>query len=153
MTRTLYSRRARWDTVAVVRGGARQPWTRHIQQTDPHALAIDSVASRVCVLSSGNSLTSISNGQVSFLDAQTGKVLHTTAVGQNSQALFQAVAVDATTHPNSDSNTVSLLDSRTGAVLHTIHAGVAPSFVAIDAHIGHAFVLSGDAQDVRIHSP
>jgi YVTN family beta-propeller protein len=77
------------------------------------------------------------------LDARSGAMVRTVAVG----ALPVDVALDEAGGRvwvvNQESNTVSVLDARSGTVLSTVAVGLAPSAIAVDGRNGFAFVLNG----------
>jgi len=102
-------------------------------------MAVDEVANHVFVASwSPVGL----NGSVSMLDARTGLIVRTVAVGRMPGAL----AIDERTGRvfvvNRQSNSVSVLDARTGSVLRTTLVGRASLAVTVDDRISRAFILS-----------
>jgi YVTN family beta-propeller protein len=62
---------------------------------------------------------------VTMLDARTGRVLHTTAVGGDPEQLQINPHTARTFVLNQTDGSVSVLDTRTGAVLHTLRLGAA----------------------------
>lgn len=108
----------------------------------PKAVVVDTRTRRVFV--GGN--TSEDGGNVVYvLDAATGALLHTVPFPGVTQS-YGVMAIDEqgghvwTVNFN---GSVSMLNATTGAVVHTTGLGTAPWAVAMDAHTGRAFVLTG----------
>lgn len=101
---------------------------------DPVALAVDERASRIFVLGSAGSVTT--------LDATTGVVIRTVAVGRGTQS----VVVDEATGRAfvTDPGRVFMLDAHTGAVLRVISVGGGgpTGGLAVDARHGEVFVAA-----------
>jgi DNA-binding beta-propeller fold protein YncE len=127
---------------------------------DPVALAVDSHTRRVFILNGGKTDpvygTPLGPTTVSVLDAATGLLLHTLALGSRA-AGARPLAVDGRTGHvfvmTSGSNVVStptsgipvggsvtVLDAATGAILHTIHLGAKANALAVDPRTGRVFV-------------
>jgi YVTN family beta-propeller protein len=94
---------------------------------------------------------------VSVLDAHSGALLRTVALGQRPTALsvdeaagrvftLNSARIDpAVPYAASASTSVSVLDARSGALLRTVVPGALPSALAVDERSGHVFVTnSGD---------
>jgi YVTN family beta-propeller protein len=79
---------------------------------------------------------------VGVLDATSGRVLRSIAVG----SVPWAVAVDAATQrafvATVGEGTVSVLDTRSGAVLRTVRVGQVPIQVAVNARTRQVFVVN-----------
>jgi YVTN family beta-propeller protein len=103
-------------------------------------MAADGRTRRVFVMSyAGNA--------VGVLDAQTGTVIRTVAVGKHPGCI---AIDDVTGHVfvgNEDSHSVSMLDARTGNVLRSIPVGY-PLGLAVDARAGRVFVAAD--QSIRL---
>lgn len=113
--------------------------------TVPLALAVDERTEHVFVTSNklyAGAASVNTRGYVDMLDARTGTVLRTVAVG----ILPLAVAVDERRGrvfvANSGSNTVSVLDARTGRVVRTVHVGRNPAALAVDSRAGRVVVVN-----------
>jgi len=121
----------------------------------PMALAVDARLGHVFVVNYGPadaSRSPLGNGNVSMLDATSGRVLGTVAVGEAPRA----VAVDQRDgrvfvlnggHSDGaerviDPGSVSVLDARTGRVVRTVRVGDLPVAVAVDEQRGRAFVAT-----------
>jgi YVTN family beta-propeller protein len=87
---------------------------------------------------------------VVLLDARSGTVLHTAAIGKNSSG----VAIDGRTQrafiPNSDDGTVSVLDTVTGRVVRTVQVGALPYAVAVDERTSRVFVINNLDRSVSV---
>ncbi len=127
-------------------GAAAPPLPRVVRVgRNPFALAVDARAGRVFVLDGGTGTGAnyalTDPGYVSVLDATTGAVVRTVAVGRG----LQAVAVDAATGRAfvTDQARVYTLDARTGAVLRTLPiAGGPTGGLVVDARHGEVFVVA-----------
>ncbi len=114
----------------------------------PQSIAVDERTRRVFVLSVG-ALDPVSSaprgrGFVRVLDAATGRVIRTTAVGNEPEA----IAVDATTGRafvvNNRDASMSLLDAATGRAVGLVAVGTPhPVAIATAERAGHVFVSSG----------
>jgi YVTN family beta-propeller protein len=97
-------------------------------------VAVDARTRRVFVVN-------VTNDDVSVVDASSGRVLRTVAVGY----LPVAVAVDVSTGhvfvTNSGADTVTMLDALTGSIVSTIKVGPNPGRVVVDERTGHVFVI------------
>ncbi|HKC72626.1 MAG TPA: hypothetical protein VKF37_00270 [Chloroflexota bacterium] len=80
------------------------------------------------------------SGTVSALDARTGTVLHTVAVGVGPRAIAVDERRGRVFVANTRSNSVSVLDAGSGALLRTVVVGAGPSAAAVDERIGKVFV-------------
>jgi len=122
---------------------------------NPVALAVDERAARIIVIARGpidGAGVALGNGTITELDAVSGRIVRTAAVGRNPSA----VAVDARdgrvivasmgaidTMGNYDgAGRVTELDERTGATLRSVAVGIAPQYLALDEHAGRVVVTS-----------
>ena len=110
----------------------------------PRAVAVDDRTGRVVVLSRGIDDAYVPpiglSGTVSALDARTGTVLHTVAVGVGPRAIAVDERRGRVFVANTRSNSVSVLDAGSGALLRTVVVGAGPSAAAVDERIGKVFV-------------
>jgi YVTN family beta-propeller protein len=96
----------------------------------------------------------VNNGDnsLSILDAHSGTLLQTVAVGQNPDAVAVDArkgrvyvasqgATDAAGNPVGPGS-VEVLDARSGQIMRTITVGVAPNAIAVDERTGDAFVVN-----------
>jgi len=118
---------------------------------EPWAVAVDDRDAWVFVTSIGAAPVvgnARGGGRVSMVDARSGALLRTVAVGR----MPEAVAVDTATRrvfvANFADNTVSVLDAVTGAVVWTASVGAHPIALAVAAGTGRVFVANEDSQSV-----
>jgi hypothetical protein len=121
---------------------------------EPSALAVASRAGRVFVANQDDA-------SVTMLDAASGAVLRTTALGHHPRALVVDAADARVLTLNSRvvaprrghlpprrgdlPGTVSVLDAGSGALLRTVPVGAGPLALAVDERTHHAFVMGADA--------
>lgn len=122
---------------------------------NPVALAVDERAARIIVIARGpidGAGVALGNGTITEVDAVSGRIVRTAAVGRNPSA----VAVDAPhgrvivasmgvidTRGNYDgAGRVTELDERTGATLRSVAVGIAPQYLALDERAGRVVVTS-----------
>lgn len=114
---------------------------------NPGAVAVDAPAGRVFV-------ANFSDSSVSVLDTSSGRVLRTVAVaGQPALVVVVSRSHRAPVVPaplQFFPNNITVLDSRTGAVLGTVPRTSDASAVAVDQRSGHAFVIDGSADSLRM---
>ncbi len=104
--------------------------------------------------SNGNVITttvSIGRGSLSIVDARSGALLHSVAVGIEPQALaidarrgrivVANVAGSDRRSASLGGGSVSIVDARTGATLRTAPLGISPLHLALDTRTGHAIVV------------
>lgn len=119
----------------------------------PTSTAVDRRAGRVFVANSGDTAR---DGDVSVLDAATGKVLRTVATGVHPVAVTvneqrgHVFVVNAGPLDTGATGSVSMLDARTGAILHTAAVGRYPDAAAVDTRTGRLFVVSREDSTVSV---
>jgi YVTN family beta-propeller protein len=86
-----------------------------------------------------------SDDRAHLLDARSGQVLHSVAVGHGAAALALDSRTGRVFVTNQDDNTVSVLDAASGAVRGVIDVGIAPGEVAVDTR--HGLVLVANLGD------
>src|SRR5205823_1761384 len=123
------------DTMSMLdtRTGALLRTTR--MEQSPWAVAVDDRTGRVFVLGGGIDDAYVRplgmSGTVSMLDARTGAVLRTVAVGVGPSAIAVDERRGRVFVANTSSNSVSVLDARGGALLRTVVVGAGPSAAAV----------------------
>ncbi len=116
----------------------------------PGAIAVDERTRRAFVVDEGRDAVNGhagARGSVSVLDAATGAVLRTTAVGVGANAVAVDEQAGRVFVVNTSDGSVSVLDAATGAVLRTTTVGAngqAPIAVVADAWIGRVLVPTSD---------
>ena len=109
-------------------------------------VAVDDRTGHVFVLDGPDGV----HGRAVMLDARSGRVVHTAALGKSSRP----VAIDSHTQrafvPNSDDGTVSVLDTATGRVVRTVRVGSLPYAVAVDERASRVFVISNLDRSVSV---
>jgi DNA-binding beta-propeller fold protein YncE len=119
----------------------------------PSAVTVDAHTGRVFVLNSNvtvthNDVRSIGRGTVSVLDARTGMMLRTIAVGTNPSAIVvdektgQVLVTNSGEAGNNFSGSLNVLDAGTGTVRHTIRLGQDPSAMAVDERSGRLLLVT-----------
>ena len=88
-------------------------------------MAVDARSARVL-------LANRFDNSVSVLDARSGRLVRTVAVGGLPGALAVAVHRARIVITNSGDGSVSLLDAEQGALLRTVYVGARPGAVAVD---------------------
>lgn len=111
----------------------------------PLAMAVDERARRVVLLAS-----TPRQYQVDILDASSGAILSTAAVGQQAGAVAVDARRDHAFVANSGDDTVSMLDIRSGRVLRTVAVGYYPKAMAIDERRGRVFVADYGSSSVSM---
>src|SRR5205085_5878872 len=108
----------------------------------PVALASDKRSGRVFVVNEGqyNNGFPIGSGSISVLDARTGTVLRTVAVGSGAHALAIDERHGHIFVANGGTDTVSMLDARSGRILRTTRVGIAPLALAMNGRTGRLVV-------------
>jgi YVTN family beta-propeller protein len=99
-------------------------------------IAVDDFANRVLV-------TDASDNSIVLVDASTGRVVRTIAVGSNPAAVAVDVATGHAFVTNNGADTVTMLDVRTGVVLRVVKVGFYPARVVVDQRAGHVFLIHG----------
>jgi len=103
---------------------------------DPRAVIVDGARGRIFVAHRG-----VMPGQVTVIDARTGRVLRDVAVGAAPSALAvderggHVFVVNSGTAFTQDAGSVSMLNSVSGALLRTMPGGTLPTAVAVDEGI------------------
>jgi YVTN family beta-propeller protein len=101
-------------------------------------VAVDERTGHVFVLDGPDGV----HGRAVMLDARSGTVVHTAALGKSSRP----VAINSRTQrafvPNFEDDTVSMLDTVTGRVVRTVRVGSLPYAVAVDERTSRAFVIN-----------
>src|SRR5438067_3630976 len=103
----------------------------------PLSVSVDERAGRAYVINQNSNTLSI-------LDARSGALLRTVAVGQSPAFLLVDERAGRVLVVNQSGNSVTVVDARTGAVLRTVAVGEYPDAAAVDEHSGRAFVGAFD---------
>jgi len=142
------------------------PFAAVVDQRDHHAFVFDRPANTVAVLDTlarrvirvltlpagalagaaceqtGRIFSTDADGSVAMLDARSGKVLHTTRIGDYLPALAADNATRRVFVANFNHGAVIALDARSGNRLHAVSVGGSPVDIAVDEAGGHAFVAN-----------
>jgi YVTN family beta-propeller protein len=109
-------------------------------------VAVDERAGHVFVLDGPDGML----GKAVMLDARSGRVVHTAALGKGSRP----VAIDSRTQrafvPNAEDGTVSVLDTVTGRVVRTVRVGSLPYAAAVDERTSRVFVTNNLDRSVSV---
>ncbi len=123
------------------------PLLRRIPLLNPDVLAVDEQTGRVFV----GGGEGVGAGHVYMLDAQSGTVLRTVAVG----TLPRAIVVDVLTNrvfvtlTSGQDGYVSTLDARSGSVLRTVQVGGTIAAPALNERAERVYVLVASPIDAR----
>ncbi len=123
---------------------------RAISLPNAVALAVDEDSGHVVVVSNSYA----SPGQVTLLDARSGRLLRRVPVGGALGLVLGGLAIDGPAHrvvlTNCADGTVSVLDTVSGGVVGTRRVGGCPAGVAVDERTGHAVVTNKSDAQVRL---